>query len=70
MDPQLSVVLFRRRGWSGPDYSAWCERLLADGVAFLVPTAWRGERMMRFCFVNPRTTIEDVRAILDTMADA
>jgi glutamate/tyrosine decarboxylase-like PLP-dependent enzyme len=70
MDPQLSVVLFRRRGWSGPDYSAWCERLLADGVAFLVPTAWHGERMMRFCFVNPRTRIDDVRAILDTMADA
>jgi glutamate/tyrosine decarboxylase-like PLP-dependent enzyme len=70
MDPQLSVVLFRRRGWSSEDYSAWCERLLADGVAFLVPTAWRGERMMRFCFVNPRTTADDVRAILDTMADA
>jgi glutamate/tyrosine decarboxylase-like PLP-dependent enzyme len=70
MDPQLSVVLFRRSGWSSDDYSAWCERLLADGVAFLVPTAWRGERMMRFCFVNPRTTIEDVRSILDTMADA
>jgi glutamate/tyrosine decarboxylase-like PLP-dependent enzyme len=68
MDPQLSVVLFRRRGWSSDEYSAWCERLLADGVAFLVPTAWRGERMMRFCFVNPRTTIDDVRAILDTMA--
>jgi glutamate/tyrosine decarboxylase-like PLP-dependent enzyme len=70
MDPQLSVVLFRRRGWSSEDYSAWCERLLAEGVAFLVPTAWRGERMMRFCFVNPRTTADDVRAILDTMADA
>jgi glutamate/tyrosine decarboxylase-like PLP-dependent enzyme len=68
MDPQLSVVLFRRLGWSSEDYSAWCERLLADGVAFLVPTAWRGERMMRFCFVHPRTTVDDVRAILDTMA--
>ena len=69
MDPQLSVVLFRRRAWSGRDYSIWCERLLADGLAFLMPTAWKGERMMRFCFVNPRTTIEDVRAILDTMTD-
>jgi L-2,4-diaminobutyrate decarboxylase len=70
MDPQLSVVLFRRRGWSGRDYSDWCERLLADGVAFLMPTAWRGERVMRFCFVNPRTTIQDVRVILDTMSDS
>jgi L-2,4-diaminobutyrate decarboxylase len=69
MDPQLSVILFRRRGWTGSDYSEWCERLLDDGVAFLVPTAWRGERMMRFCFVNPRTTVDDVRAILDTMGD-
>ena len=35
MDPQLSVVLFRRRGWSSEDYSAWCERLLAEGVPAL-----------------------------------
>ena len=33
-----------------------------------VPTRHLGETITRFAFVNPRTTIEDVRAILDTMA--
>jgi len=70
MDPQLSVLLFRRRGWTNVEYTAWCDRMLAEQVAFVVPTAWRGERMMRFCFVNPRTTIDDVRLVLDTMSDA
>jgi len=70
MQPQLSVVLFRRRGWTNVEYTAWCDRLLAEQIAFVVPTAWRGERLMRFCFVNPRTSIEDVRVVLDTMSDA
>jgi len=70
MDPQLSVLLFRRRGWTNVEYTAWCDRMLAEQVAFVVPTSWRGERMMRFCFVNPRTTIDDVRLVLDTMSDA
>ena len=25
------------------------------------------ERLMRFCFVNPKTTVEDVRVVLETM---
>jgi len=70
MDPQLSVLLFRRRGWTNVEYTAWCDRMLAEQVAFVVPTAWRGERLMRFCFVNPRTTIDDVRLVLDTMSAA
>jgi len=70
MEPQLSVLLFRRRGWTNVEYTAWCDRMLAEQVAFVVPTAWRGERLMRFCFVNPRTTIDDVRLVLDTMSDA
>ncbi len=28
MDPELSVVLFRRRGWAAEDYEAWWRRLL------------------------------------------
>jgi L-2,4-diaminobutyrate decarboxylase len=69
MEPQLSVVLFRRRGWTNEDYTKWCDRLLTDGVAFVLPTTWAGERLLRFCFVNPRTSVDDVRAILDTMED-
>ena len=65
MDPELSVVLFRRRGWAAEDYEAWWRRLLEAQVAFVQPTSWQGEKVARLCFVNPRTTIEQVRAILD-----
>jgi L-2,4-diaminobutyrate decarboxylase len=69
MEPDLSVVIFRRLGWSAADYQAWSDRLLASGEAFAVPTKWNGETVMRFCFVNPRTTFDDVATVLATMAD-
>ena len=67
MDPELSVVLFRRRGWRDTDYEAWWRRLLEAQIAFVQPTTWQGEKLARLCFVNPRTTIDHVRAVLGTM---
>jgi L-2,4-diaminobutyrate decarboxylase len=67
-DPMLSVVAFRRLGWDSAEYDRWSEQLLADGYAFVMPTRHRGETITRLAVVNPRTTIEDVRGILDTMA--
>jgi len=67
-EPDLSVVVFRRLGWSPEDYQAWTDRLLAQEFAFVVPTTFRGETLTRFAIVNPHTTKEDVNAILDTMA--
>jgi L-2,4-diaminobutyrate decarboxylase len=67
MEPELSVVLFRRKGWSPDDYRRWSEQALADQLCFTPPTTWRGETVMRFCLVNPRTTVDDVAAILDSM---
>ena len=66
-EPELSVVLFRRRGWSHDDYQGWSLRLLQSGLAFCVPTRWHEETVLRFCFVHPRTTADDVAAILDTL---
>ncbi|MGZ8614446.1 MAG: pyridoxal phosphate-dependent decarboxylase family protein [Actinomycetota bacterium] len=68
MDPELSVVLFRRLGWEDEDYEAWWRRLLEAQIAFVQPTSWKGEKIARLCFVNPRTTIDHVRAVLGTMA--
>jgi glutamate/tyrosine decarboxylase-like PLP-dependent enzyme len=68
LEPELSVVLFRRLGWEPGDYDAWWPRALQAQVGFVQPTAWEGERVARLCFVNPTTTIHHVRAILDTMA--
>jgi len=67
-DPELSVVLFRRSGWSADDYYDWSRRLLGDQVGFVTPTVWLGETVARFCFLHPGTTAEMVAEILDTMA--
>ena len=68
LDPELSVVLFRRTGWTDDDYEAWWRRILDAQIAFVQPTSFRGEKVARLCFVNPRTTMDHVRAVLGTMA--
>jgi L-2,4-diaminobutyrate decarboxylase len=66
-EPMLSVVAFRRLGWGPDDYERWSAGLLTGGYALVTPTTHRGETITRLAFVNPRTTIDDVRGILDTM---
>jgi aromatic-L-amino-acid/L-tryptophan decarboxylase len=66
--PELSIVLFRRSGWTEADYHSWSARLLADQVGFVTPTRWEGETVARFAFLHPGTTIEIVEEILATMA--
>jgi len=68
MEPMLSVVLFRRTDWGDDDYEAWWRRLLDAQLAFVQPTSFDGEKVARLCFVNPRTTIDHVRAVLGTMS--
>jgi L-2,4-diaminobutyrate decarboxylase len=68
MEPELSVVLFRRTGWAPGDYDRWWQTLLDRETAFVQPTTWDGERVARLCIVNPRTTLDHVRPVLDAMA--
>lgn len=67
MEPELSVVLFRRSGWSPEEYQRWSDRALESGLGLLVPTVHDGETMFRLCFVNPTTTEQDIDALLDAM---
>ena len=67
MEPELSVVLFRRLGWSAQQYQSWSDAMLAAGTAFVVPTSWAGETVLRISVVHPRTTVDDVRLILDSL---
>ncbi len=67
VEPDLSVLIFRRIGWDAEDYQAWSKRLLAEGYAFVTPTTHRGEPCTRFAIVNPRTTFSDLAGILATM---
>jgi aromatic-L-amino-acid/L-tryptophan decarboxylase len=65
--PGLSIVLFRRPGWTKVEYEAWSARLLRDQIGFVTPTSWEGETVARFCFLHPNTTVEMVEEILDSM---
>jgi glutamate/tyrosine decarboxylase-like PLP-dependent enzyme len=67
-DPELSVVLFRRKGWSEGDYEAWSARLLADQIAFVAPTRWHDEPVARLAFLHPETTLAIVDEVLATTA--
>jgi glutamate/tyrosine decarboxylase-like PLP-dependent enzyme len=67
MDPDLSVVMFRRIGWGPDDYRRWSDAQLATGASFVVPTTWQGETVVRICIVNPRTTVDDIAAICDAL---
>lgn len=66
-EPWLSVVVFRRRGWDAAQHRAWSDRVLADGLALVVPTVHDGETLLRFCFVNPKTSVDDVALILESL---
>ena len=66
-EPQLSVVVFERDGWSKADYDAWSARLLEEQRAFVTPSSHGGRPNTRFAMVNPSTTFEQLVGILDTM---
>ena len=69
--PSLSVVLYRRKGWTPEQYREWTYKNHRDGVALVTPTKWKTngefETVSRFCFINPDTTEKDIDVILDTM---
>jgi glutamate/tyrosine decarboxylase-like PLP-dependent enzyme len=68
MPPELSVVMFRRRGWSHEQYERWAQDLLTDQIAFMPPSAWEGQTVARFAFLHPHTSMDLVESVLDRMA--
>jgi aromatic-L-amino-acid decarboxylase len=66
-EPELGVVLFRRRGWDSAQYTRWADQLHTDQVAFIPPSAWEGQTVARFAFLHPDTSMDLVRQILDRM---
>lgn len=66
-DPELSVVVFTKTGWNLADYNAWSDKLLARGEAFVVPSSHQGKPNARFAIVNPRTELDALISILDSM---
>jgi glutamate/tyrosine decarboxylase-like PLP-dependent enzyme len=68
MEPELSILLFRRAGWTAEDYQAWSDRMLDEGSAFVTPTSWNGEMVLRLCIINPLTSVDDIKLIVDSLA--
>ena len=67
LEPELSILVFRRVGWTHEQYEAWSARVLAEGLTFTVPTSWNGETCLRLCIVNPETTVKDIDLVLETL---
>ena len=63
----LSILLWRRIGWSDDDYVRWSQQLLEGQVAFCLPTRWHGEVVARAVFLHPHTTVEMFDEVLEAM---
>ncbi len=63
-EPDLSVVLFRRNGWTSENYDKWSADLLKEQIAFVTSSTWRGETVGRLVFLHPGTTTAMVDEVL------
>lgn len=66
-EPELSIVAFTRKGWTPAQYQDWSDALLEKQIGFIPPSKHAGESILRFAFVNPWTSMDDVQMILDTL---
>jgi glutamate/tyrosine decarboxylase-like PLP-dependent enzyme len=66
-EPELSVVVFERKGWSLADYDSWSAKLLKDEIGFVVSSSHQGKPNTRFAIVNPLTSLELLTTILESM---
>lgn len=66
-DPMLSVVVFRRKGWTQDDYNGWSDELWESGKAACFPSKFKGEPVLRFAIVNPRTTIDILLELVESL---
>jgi hypothetical protein len=60
-------LVLRRRGWGEDEYARWSTRHAKAGTWLVLPTRWRGEPVLRLCFIHPRTELADVRRLLDSL---
>ena len=66
-EPALSIVAFKKLGWRHDDYVRWSDKLLADQIGFVTPSAHNGETILRFAIVNPWTRRADIDLIMATL---
>ena len=68
---QMAVINFRYapQGVDPTEFNhlnkALVEKMLVDGLAMVVSTTLKGQTVLRFCTINPRTTEADIRQTLE-----
>jgi glutamate/tyrosine decarboxylase-like PLP-dependent enzyme len=67
MEPELSIVAFKRKGWAAADYQKWSDELLTEQVGFIPPSSHNGQPILRFAIVNPWTKFSDIDLILQRL---
>lgn len=63
-EPHLSVVLFRRIGWTAEQCASWSTAMRLQGRALVTPTLVGDQTVLRLCFINPMTTTSDIDRLL------
>ena len=67
LEPELTVVLFRKVGWDQARWQQWSADLLTRRIAFVAPTTWKGETVGRLVFLHPLTTNTIVDEVIDSL---
>ena len=66
-EPELSVLLFERPGFTDAQYDSWSRERARRGTILCVPTRWHDRTVLRLAFVNPDTESSRVVDALDTL---
>jgi glutamate/tyrosine decarboxylase-like PLP-dependent enzyme len=66
-EPELSIVVWERIGWTPEQYQAWSDMLIEKQIALVTPSSHQGRVNTRVAILNPQTSLELLVEILDTM---
>lgn len=69
-DPMLSVVVFRRKGWTQEQYVAWGDKMFDEQIAACFSSKYRDEPVFRFAIVNPLTTFEILMDLVERLKES
>jgi glutamate/tyrosine decarboxylase-like PLP-dependent enzyme len=66
-EPDLTVILFERPGWTTEQYHAWSRAEALAGTILCLPTGYHGRTVLRLAFVNPATRADEVLEVLKVL---
>ena len=67
LEPELSVVLFRRDGWDAARWRQWAADLFSSDTAIVAPTTWKDEAVGRVVYLHPKTPLSIVDELVASL---